>query len=166
MHDRVAHVVRDHHGRQVLLRNDLVGNGEHLGRRLGVERRRVLVQQQQLRLFQRRHDERERLPLPAGQEAHLGRHAVFQPQPQGSQLAAEEFAFLLRDRPPERARLAPARGEREVFLDVHVAGRAGHRVLEHAAEVLGALVFRQARHIDPVDPDAPGIDREHARDGV
>ena len=49
--DGVAHVVRDHQRRQMILMDDLIRQFEHLGRRLGVERRRVLVEEQQLCLL-------------------------------------------------------------------------------------------------------------------
>ena len=41
--------------------------------------------------------------------------------------------------------------QRHILFNVHGRGRAGHRVLKHAAEVLGALVFRQAGHIHTRD---------------
>ena len=77
--DGVLHVVGDHQGGQVVFLDDFFGEGQHLGGRLGVQGRGVLVQQQELWLFQRCHQQRDRLALAAGEEPHLAGHAVFQP---------------------------------------------------------------------------------------
>lgn len=51
VNDGVLHVVGDHHGGELVFAHDAVRQLEHLGRRRGVERRGVLVEQQQLRLL-------------------------------------------------------------------------------------------------------------------
>ena len=76
------------------------------------------------------------------------------------------LALRLRDAPAQRALLAAARGEGEVFLDLHVRGRAHHGVLEHAADVLRAAVLRHGSHVHTVEDDAPVIHRPDTRDGV
>ena len=43
VHDGVLHVVCDHHGSQVVIGNDLVGNLKHFGGCLRIERCGVLV---------------------------------------------------------------------------------------------------------------------------
>ena len=76
------------------------------------------------------------------------------------------LALRLRDAPAQRALLATARGEGEVFLDLHVCGRAHHGVLEHAADVLRTAVLRHGGHVHTVEDDAAGVHRPDARDGV
>ena len=71
MHDGVFHVVGNHHGGELILAHDAVRQLEHLGRRRGVERRGVLVEQEQLRLLQGGHEQRQRLALAAGEQADL-----------------------------------------------------------------------------------------------
>ena len=43
VYDGILHVVGDHHGGQVMICNDPVGNLKHLGGCLRIERRGVLV---------------------------------------------------------------------------------------------------------------------------
>ena len=76
------------------------------------------------------------------------------------------LALRLRDAPAQGALLAAARGEGEVFLDLHVRGRAHHGVLEHAADVLRAAVLRHGGHVHAVEDDAAGVHRPDACDGV
>ena len=80
MGDGVLHVVGDHEGGEVVLLHDLVGQSQHLVSGLGVQSGSVLVQQQQLRLLQGGHQQRQRLTLTAGEQAHLGGKAVLKPQ--------------------------------------------------------------------------------------
>ena len=61
---------------------------QHLGCGLGVQRGGVLVQQQQLGLLERGHQQGQRLTLAAGQQADLGSHALLQPQIQHLQQLA------------------------------------------------------------------------------
>ena len=166
MHDGVFHVVGDHHGGELVFAHDAVRELEHLGRRRGVERRGVLVEQEQLRLLQGGHEQRQRLALAAGEQADLRRHAVLKAETEALELLMIFLALRLRDAPAQRALLAAARGEGEVLLDLHVRGRAHHGVLEHAADVLRAAVLRHGGHVHTVEDDAPVVHRPDARNGV
>ena len=164
--DGVLHVVRDHHGGEVVARNDLLGDLKHLVCGLRVERRSVFVEQQQIRLAQRRHQQRQRLTLTAGEQADLARHAVLQTQTERRELLTVELALLVRDAGMQTAPLTAAVREREVLLDAHGRGRTHHRVLEHTAEIFRALVLGQMRQVEAVKVDRAGIHRENARDQV
>ena len=166
VNDGVLHVVGDHHGGELVFAHDTVRELEHFSRRRGVERRGVLVEQQQLRLLQGGHEQRQRLALAAGEQADLRRHAVLKAEAKALELLMIFLALRLRDAPAQRALLAAARGEGEVLLNLHVRGRAHHGVLEHAADVLRAAVLRHGSHVHTVEDDAAGVHRPDARDGV
>ena len=89
---RLAHRVRDHQRGQPVFGHDLVGQLQHEGRRLRIERGGVLVQQQHVRRPQRRHQQADGLALPAGRQAHAVAQALFQPQVQVRQLVAQQRA--------------------------------------------------------------------------
>ena len=76
---------------------------------------------------------------------------------------AEQLAVLLlfffRHAPGKTAALAAAGGEGEVLFDPHRGGGAHHRVLEHAADILCALVVGQRGDVLAVEDDAPVIHR-------
>ena len=76
------------------------------------------------------------------------------------------FAVFRRRAPAERRRLAAAGGDGEVFLNLHVRGRAHHRILEHAADELRTLVLRPLRDVRARNLDFAFIDGIRARDGV
>ena len=158
--------MRHHHGRQMVFRNDFLRQRQHIFRRFGVKGGGVLIQQEEFRLLDGRHQQRQCLPLSAGKQTYLAAHAVFQPQPQRRQLFAVLIAFLRRDAPAKRPALPAAIRQREVLLNVHRCRRAVHRVLEHAPQILRALVFRQVRHIHAINDDAAAIHHERTRDGV
>ena len=67
------------------------------------------------------------------------------------------LALLFGDASPQRTGNAAACRQGEVFLNAHRGGSAHHRILEHAADVLGALMLRQAGDILPVDEDLTHI---------
>ncbi|KAG1165630.1 hypothetical protein G6F35_018674 [Rhizopus arrhizus] len=92
---RLAHAVGNHHGGQLVLCDDAGRQLQHEVRRARVERRGVLVQQQDARRLQGRHQQADRLALAARQETDAVGKAVFQPQAQGGQAFAET---VLQDR--------------------------------------------------------------------
>ena len=159
--DGIPHVVRDHQCRQMRLPDDALRRVQHLLRCLRIERRRVLVQQQNLRPLQGRHQQRQRLPLSAGQQPDLRGHPVLQPQLQHAQPLPVLLSLLPGDAPPETAAVAAPRRERQVLIDLHRARRARHRILEHPSDERCPLIIRQPRDILPVDENRAGIDRPH-----
>ena len=106
--NRIAHVVRDHHSHQAVFAHNLIRQLQHLGRRVRIQRRRVLVQQQQLWLFQRGHQQRQCLTLAARQQPHLGGHAILQAQTQGLEPLAVLLALGSGDAQAQGAALASA----------------------------------------------------------
>ena len=74
--------------------------------------------------------------------------------------------LFLRDAGFQCAGQAPAGRQSQVFIDLHGSGSAHHRVLEHAANVLGTLVLRQAGHILPVNDDLAHIHRPDTGHGI
>ena len=80
--DRVLHVVGDHESRQIVLLHDLIRKLQHLGGSAGVESCGMLIEQQELRFTQHRHQKCDRLALAAGKEADLGGQAVLEAEAQ------------------------------------------------------------------------------------
>ena len=164
---RVVHVVGDHQAGQVVFGHDFFCQLQHLVRRAGVQRRRVLVKQQQLRRDEGRHQQGQRLALAAGQQTHGLLHAVLKPQTQRGELFGKQLPVLFVDAGERRG--VPRRaqeGQRQIFLNRHVRGRAAQRVLEHAANRLGALEVRQEGDVPAVQHDRAGVGDELARNGV
>ena len=126
----------------------------------------MLVQEQQLRRTQRRHEQRQRLPLAAGEQAYLAGHAVFQPQIQHSELFPVHIPFHLADAPAQPALLSAPHGQGQVLFDVHGGGGSRHRVLKDAAQVARPFEFRQGRHVHAADLDLAAVNGEYARDCV
>ena len=67
---RLLHAVRDHERRELVLAHDRIGDMHDLFGRARIQRRRVLVEQQQLRPPQRGHEQRHRLALAARERSH------------------------------------------------------------------------------------------------
>ena len=153
----VPHVVGDHQRGQPLLCNDPIRQLHDLGGGFGIQRGGVLVQQQQLGTFQRRHQQRQRLTLTAGQGADLGGEPGLQPQSQIAQQRAVGLSLLLGDAPAKAALLPAACRQRQIFLDVYGGRCAHHGVLKHAANVGGPFVLRKIGHVDAVKEHLAGI---------
>ena len=164
--DRVVHVVGHHERGELTLADDLLRELEDLRSRLGVQRGGVLVEQQHARVGERCHEQGERLALTAGQQADLCLHARLQAKVEALEQLDVLGALVLGDAPAQAAALPAALGKGEVLLDLHVRGGAAHGILEHAAQVLGALGLGQARDVLAVQLDSARIERIHARDHI
>ena len=162
----VAHIVGNHHGGQMVFLHNPLGRFQHLGRGLGVKGCGMLVQKQQLRLLQGRHQQCQRLTLTAGQQADLGGHPLLQSQIEDLQLLPIERAIRFGDAEAEGSGLAAARRQGKIFLDLHGGGGTHHGILEHPPNIFCPLVFRQGGHVHAVNEDFPGVHRENAGDGV
>ena len=103
--------MRDHERGQVVLVDNLLGQIEHLGGRLGVEGRRVFVEQQQARLGERGHQQGECLALAAREQTDLGVEACVQAKVQAFEQLNVLVLFGLGDAPRKTATLAAALGE-------------------------------------------------------
>ena len=166
MADRVLHVVGDHQGREVLLVYELLGEVEDLYGRGRVEGRRVLVEKQELGLPQGRHQKGAGLALSAGEEADLGLQPVLEAEAQRREDLFVHLSLFFGDAPAEGPFLTSSEGEGEVFLELHVRGRAHHRILEDPAYVDGPFVLGHRRHVRAVEDYTPGIHRPDAGYGV
>src|SRR5690606_30682807 len=152
------HVARGHSGRAATL---VDAAGQARG-----QRRRVLVEQEDPRMREPRHEQRQRLALAARQQTHLRAEAVLEAQLERLQLLDEARAALLRDPEAQAAPLAAQQRERKVLLDREVGRRAGHRILEHAPHELRAAVLAQPVDGRAVDVDRALIDGDPPRDRV
>ena len=164
---RVVHVVGDHQAGDVVFGNNFFGQFQHLFSGAGVQRGGVLIQQQQLGRDQRRHQQGQRLALAARKQADRLFHTVLKAKTQGGKLLGKDFTVLFGDAGERRCvpRRAQVR-QREVFLDRHMGRGAAQRVLEHAADVLGAAVVRHKGDVLPVQRNGAGVGDELARNGV
>ncbi len=117
----LAHVVRDHKTGDMALRDDGLRKVENFRGSCGVKSGGVLVKEQDPRRDHRRHEQRERLALAAGEQADGVFHPVFEAHAEKGELLAE-FLPLCRSDAGERffvARCAQI-GDGEVFLNRHV----------------------------------------------
>ena len=136
----------------MILFHDALGGVQHLGGSLGVKGGGVLVQQKQLGLLEGGHQQGQGLTLTAGQQAHLGGHAVFQTQIQGFQQLPVSFVLRLWHTPlKEGAAAAPAGCQRQILHNLHIRRGAGHGILEHPAQHGGTLMLAQAGNVHTVE---------------
>ena len=153
----------DHHGGETVFLHDAVGKLQHLCRRRGVERGGVLVEQQQPRLLERRHQQRYRLPLSAGEQADLRCQPVLQPEIQLAQPLAVHVALLAVDVPAKPELFSAPVGESEIFFELHIRGGAHHGVLKDAPDERRALIVRETGDVVPVDDDRAAVHGPYAR---
>jgi len=126
----------------------------------------VLVQQQQLGLFQGRHQQGDCLALAAGKQTDLAGHAVLQAQAQGFKQLVVLGIFLFGNTNAQGAARTAAGGQGQVFINLHRGGGAHHGVLEHTANVSGALVLRQAGDILTINNNLAHIHRPHTGNSI
>ena len=126
----------------------------------------MLVEKENARLGERRHDQRQRLALPAGKERHAVLEPVFEAEPEPGEPVAEERPPLLGQRMGEAAHGAAGSGDGEVLLDGELAAAPGERVLEDPRHARRAPRRRLAGDIGLVDDDPPGARRDVAGDGA
>ena len=161
------HIVRDHEAGDAALGDDAAREREHLVGRHGVERRRVLIEQQQLGRDHGGHEQRQRLALAAGEQTDGRVHALLEPHVELGERVAEKFPVLAADAAQLLVLFRRAQiGHGEVFLNGHVRRGALERVLKQVADAAAALVRRQERDVPPVEPEDAVIDIEHTGDGV
>ena len=149
--DGVPHIVRDHHGGQAALVDNLLGKLQHLSGGFRVQRSGMLVQQEELWLLQRGHEQRQGLALSAGQELDLGGQPVLQPEAQPRQLLPVLRALCAADAPAEPAPLAAPVRQSQILLNPHIARRPHHGILKHAAQELCPPVLRHGRNLLSID---------------
>ena len=147
-----------------MLRHDAPGQLQHLVRRGGVQCRRVLVQQQ-LRRHHGGHQQRQRLPLTAGQQPHRLVHPILQSHVQLGQLAAEPLPVLGCDAAEGTSVRGPQIGQRQILLDGHVGSGPPHGVLKQPPDDPAAPVLRLEGQIRTVQQDAPLVGVKASGDG-
>ena len=101
----------------------------------------MLVEDEELDGRHRGHDQRERLPLPAGEATHLGVHHVFKAQPQGAQQLLVGLDAAAVGAGAQVVPLALVVGQRHVFKDGHRGAGAHGGVLVDAAHAAGGDEF-------------------------
>ena len=143
----------------MVLPDDFLGEGQDLRGGLRIEGRGMLVQQKQMRTLERRHQQGQGLALTTGQETDLTGHTALEAEPETLECILIELTLLLGNRPAKTSALPSAEGERHILLDLHVGGRALHRILEYTSDVLRALALRLLRDVLTIDLDDTGIDR-------
>ena len=163
---RILHIVRNHQRRQLILRDDLLCQFQHLRRRLRVKGCRMLIEEEQIRLDERRHEKCQCLPLSAREKPDTRGKAILQTEFQTRELLTEHIAHLTRRAPFECRRLAAPRRDGEIFLDHHACRRPHHRILENASDELCTAVLRPLRNVLARNVDLPRIDRNRTRDSV
>lgn len=159
----LVHIVGDHESGDMVFRDGLTGDFQHLFCRGGVQSGGMLIQQKELRRLEGGHHQRQRLALAAGKQTHRLLHPILQAHVQLSQLFPEGGLF----RPGHMAEpAAGGRRQREIFLNGHVGCAAAHRILEQTADLAGALIFRQEGDISSVQINAAAVGEKAAADGV
>ena len=126
----------------------------------------MLVQQQKLGGHHGGHQQRQGLPLAAGEQPHRLAHPVLQAHVQLLQLVPEHLPVLL-GKALEGVSVGGAEiGQGQVFLNGHVGGRALQRVLEQPPDAAAPLVLRQKGDVRAAQGNAAGIHIKAAADGV
>ncbi|CAM2156867.1 hypothetical protein PT2222_30177 [Paraburkholderia tropica] len=164
--ERLAHAVRDHHRREFRFFDDARREFEHERGGLRIERGRVLVEQQNARWLQRRHQQTHGLALAAREQPDAVGQTIFQAQIQQPQLVAKQLAILLFQRRTEAAPLAARHRERHVLLDRERLAGARHRVLKHACDQMRAVPGLLLRDVLAVDRDRAFVDHLVAADRI
>ena len=150
-----------------MLFDDFLGQLQHLFRGAGIQGGGVFVQKQQLGGYQGGHQQRQRLALSAGEEAHRVLHPVLQTKPQLAKPLPEVLPVLFGDHGEGTALVgSPQVGQGQIFLDGHVGGGTLQGVLEHPADEFTALVVRQTGDVLAVENDGAGVGGEGAGDGA
>lgn len=162
----VPQIVRDHNRRQLLFADNPVGQlHDDLGG-ARVEGGGVFVQNQEIERRQRRHQQRDGLPLPAGQRPHLHVHLVLQPQFQRREhFAVRRFALAV-DPGRQAEPAAFVVGQRHIFQYCHVWAGAHRRILVHATHFAVALEIFHPADAGAVDADIAAVQRDAAADQV
>jgi hypothetical protein len=126
----------------------------------GFERCGVLVEQQQARGLERSHQQADRLPLAAREQAHAVCSRFSSPRLEDA-TAGRGSARAVPDPAPTGCRAARrAPGQCQVLLDGQGLAGAGHRILEDARHQRAALPCTHARDVDVVEGDAAAVDEQ------
>ena len=162
------HVVGDHQAGDLFLCHDALGQLQHLLRRGRVQGGSVLVQQQELWGNEGGHEQGQRLPLAAGKQTHRLLHPVLKAHIQQGKFFPEQLLILAGDAGEDRVGSGsrPEIGQRKVFLNGHVGGRALEGVLEQVADDLAALILGRKGNVLPAQHDAALVGNETAGDGI
>ena len=163
---RLFHAVGHHQRGALFFLDDLPRQVEHEGAGLRVQRRRVLVEQQDFRGLQGRHQQADRLSLTAGEQPHLVLQAVFQPQFEPRQVFSVGLLAPLVQCRSQAASPTPGIGQGQVFLDGQELAGAGQRILEHPGHHRCPGGRIQPRHILTINANMSRTDGNLAGQGV
>ena len=162
------HVVGDHQAGDLFLGHNALGQLQHLLRRGRVQGGSVLVQQQELGGNKGGHEQGQRLPLAAREQTHRLLHPILKAHVQQGKFFPEQLLILAGDAGEDSVGggSCPEIGQRKVFLNGHIGGRALEGVLEQVADDLAALILRRKGNVLPAQHDAALVGNETAGDGV
>ena len=126
----------------------------------------MLIEEQELRLLQGCHQERQCLSLSSGEKPYLGSQTFFQAKPQIRQKFLVYFSFLSLDTRTQRTTVAPSKCQCQILLNTHGSGSAVHGILEYTSQIFGSLVLRKLCDINTVDQNLTCIYRPYSGDRI
>ncbi len=133
---------------------------------LGVQGRRVLVQNQKFQGRHGGHQQRHRLPLAAGESPHPHIQLILQSQAQGGQLLAIEVDTLFIDAPAQAVGPALVIRQGQIFQHGEVGAGAGGGVLVDPAHGGVPLVVLQLGDAPAAHQHVTALDGDRAADDV
>ncbi len=164
--DRIAEIVRDHDGRQLLFANDFSGQlHDNLGG-LGVKRGGMLVENEEFNGCHRAHQKCHRLTLTAGEIADAHAHLVLKPQTELRKHGAVFIGLFAVDAGEKVKGLALVVRHGHVFQNRHGRACAARRVLINAPDAAMTLVFGHVRDVLIANQNASLVNRNRAADDV
>ena len=120
-----GNIVGDHQTGDIVFRNDVSGQFQHLFRSGRVKGGSVFIQKQQLRRHKCCHQQGQRLALAAGEKTHRTVHPVLQSQTQHGKPLPEIRPVIFVDHGERRGVAGcPHIGKGQIFLDGHIGSRA------------------------------------------
>ena len=160
----LLHRVGHHQRRRTRLGDEPRRQADHELGASRVERRGVLVEQKHLGIRERRHQQRDRLPLSAREEADRIVEPVLEPEPDLRQEVAPLRPFRTAKQRRQRPCAAALRRQRQVLRDGQLRRGAREGILEDPAHQMRPPMLRPAGHVDAVDEHATRIEFERSRD--
>ena len=164
--DGIAQVMRDHDRCQLLFADDPARQFHDDFGRLGIKRRRVFIQNQELDGGHGAHQQRHGLTLAAGEIADRNAHLILQTEAELGEHGAVFLRLFAVDAGHEVERLALVVRHGHILQNGHRGARAARGILIDAADAAMALMLRHVGDILVADEDFALVDRDGAADDV